>query len=307
MDEYKELLEKGKLCVNQGDYEQAATLFDEYFEKTQDFKVHPLLVDALLKSGDEDEGFLRVLEYDQIYQTTPQLYDMYFNLMLKRKLYLRVGMWLNNLSDEEKEPYVEMFKSAMIYWTTLDTKEYRAILKEFENVEKLSENDQLRLMHSMSYLTPGDFLDFATSALLVPNLSAIVRPQLADYIIRLKEVNELSFLDYSGEVQSLLASDCVSLERTFLESEVLRKTREYLIDHQPSLIDLVIGTITMHMGLLYPASLKVMSPVDLWVEAYLLTFEVKKKTSYPEDQEKITEIMDIMRLLDKQISDMADF
>ena len=272
-DKLERLFILGKQAFDAEDFLKALNYFTESYQHQPTIELNQYIVQTHLTLGQPKESFQYIKEFEKVYQKEVILQPLYFDTLLKLKLFLTIHKWLNQLEDDSvKESFNQSLETAEQFWITVDNQEY---LKRRINFENLSENfvaDQVMAMKEINYLTKYDFLEIVKGLLCSNHLSPLIRAQLIDELIQLKEETEITTLDVYGEEQRLNLATVSRLSQTILSHPLYLALSDYIENNEPSQEKLVMGVLKTHLGMSYPFLNKMTEDIDSWKLAYLLYF-----------------------------------
>ena len=265
------LIYLGKQSFMKEDYLKALSYFEKSYQFEQDIIVNQYLVQILVKLGHYEQAHDYVKEYEMTYRIEPELHSLYFDVLLKNKLFLYLKKWLNSLNNNES--FLALLEKAEQYWTIVDSQEYIKHLDKCQNIVNESMSSQVLLARQFDYLTETDFIKLIDEGLLKHDqLSPLVKAQLVDELVQLNRSLEFEMSDVYQQIHRVNANDISRLSTSVNANPLYLSLKEHVSNNEPTQETLVLGVVRTHLGMCYPFFEEVNHQVDSWKEAYLLYF-----------------------------------
>lgn len=267
----------GKQAFEKEDYLKALDYFVESYQMQSDRKINQYIVTSHLMLGNIGEAYGYMKEFEKSYQDDDVLQPLYFDVLLKRKMFLSIHKWLSQLDNRNthKQQFYQSLETAEQFWTTVDNQEYIKRLTNFQHLAEQSVAEQVMTMKEVNYLTKHDFLGLVTKGLLSEDtLSPLIRAQLVDELVQLKQDETIEMIDVYQKSHQVKIENLPRLSTAILTHPLYSSLSEYIENNEPSQEKLVMGVLKTHLGMSYPFLDAMTEDVNAWKLAYLLYFNL---------------------------------
>lgn len=285
-------LELGEEALAAGNQLKALHYFQDSYQLEPSLSLNYLIVNLLLEVGEAKFALQLTNDWHEDYLKNAEYLTVYIQLLLQNHRFLEARKLLKQskiLSEADQKLLVQQLNEIESYVQNYEKSKIQDILRQLEEIHKLSSVEQVHLIQHMNKLPFMNYCAAAKKLLFEERLTYLTRTKIVEELVRLgvNETFEMSWFD--GETKAFIPAALALPENDRSYLAVKKVLIEKLEHEDPVALAAILEEVRLHFAILYPFASDYVTDAELWGQSYLEDYQISDN-EFEEASAEFTEV-----------------
>lgn len=285
-------IQLGEEALVAGDQLKALHYFQESYQLEPSLPLNFLIVNLLLEVGEGQAALQLTNDWQEDYQRDAEYLTVYIQLLLQNRRFLEARKLLKqskNLPEADQRLLRQQLNEVETYVQNYEKSKIQNILRQLEEIHKLSSIEQIHLIQQMNQLPFQNYCMAAEKLLLEERLTYLTRTKIVEELVRLGANETFEMRWFDGTVKGFVPRTLGLPENDRSYLAVKQVVIEKLEHENPVALASILEEVRLHFAILYPFAKDYVIDTELWGQSYLEDYQISDKL-YQETSADFTEV-----------------